>query len=146
MGGIGLPGRVGPRAEMGAVILRALGQADVAEFLGDRLDRPHGIDQQGRVGRVLFGPGGTVRVAAEEDMRDLVEVAQLRFAFTRVEQVDGDVLHLRGVVGRPARQSDDVPIIERIEMPDEIAPDNPGRSDHHGRLVFRHFRLRTVQF
>ena len=106
------------------------------QAFGDGFDRSNGIDQEGRVGRILLRPGGAVGIPGEEDVRDLLQVTQLGPAVIRIEEVDGDVLHARGIVGRPAGESDDVPVVERVEMADQVAADDSRCADHHGGLAF----------
>ena len=64
-----------------------------------------------------------------------VRSAKLRAAVVPIEQIDRDVPDPAGRLPAAPRQADHVPVAERREVIDQIAPDHPLRTDHQSNLV-----------
>ena len=77
-------------------------------------------------------------------MRGFRQVAEARGRALPIEKIDADVTIARGSVGRAAGHAHDRPVILLEQPLDDVAPDDPERSDDDGLLALSHGTLPVV--
>ena len=74
-------------------------------------------------------------------MRGFPQVAEARGRALPIEKIDADVTVAWGSVGRATGYAHDRPVILLEQPPDDVAPDDPERSDDDGLLALCHGTL-----